>query len=138
MIFASSALRQLCCVLEQMHLRLCAMESASCNDMSARPPPVLSLMCAYCSTLICDDDQDGIHKRQRVKSGPQPTAALRGEKYILINCCGVLFRRWGQGTVHCMHGCIGGRVRNGMERAGTETGIQGVSEMGIKGYRKLK
>ena len=93
MIFASSALLQLCCVLEQMHLRLCAcaMESASWNDMSACPPPVLSLMCAYCSTLICDDDQDGIHKRQRVKSGPQPTAALRGEKYILINHCGVLF-----------------------------------------------
>ena len=49
-----------------------AKETVSCNDMpvSARPPPVLSLTCAHCSIHIRDDDQDGIRKRQRVKSGP--------------------------------------------------------------------
>ena len=45
-------------------------------DMSTHPHPVLTLTCAHCSTLIPDDDQDGIRKRQRVKSGHQQTGAL--------------------------------------------------------------
>ena len=84
---------QLCCVLEQMSLQArppprpslvswgwwntssahsappcaCAKETVSCNDMSALPHPVLSPTCAYCSTLIHNDDQDGIHKRLKSK-----------------------------------------------------------------------
>ena len=54
----------------------CATESVSCNDMSAHLHPILSLTCAYYSTLIRHDYQDRILKCQRVKSGPLPTGSL--------------------------------------------------------------
>ena len=75
----------------------------------------------------------------------------RGDKYILLNHCCVVFRSWEQGTVNECMMATGEGVEVALERAGTETGIKRVrnrdkrasetgvnmvSETGIKGYRK--
>ena len=53
----------------------------------------------------------------------------RGEKYIVIYHCCVLFWRWGQGTIHEQpHGCIGparaigGGIKHGPGKGGNRNG----------------
>ena len=75
----------------------------------------------------------------------------RGDKYILLNHFCVVFGCWEQGTVNECMMATGEGVEVALERAGTETGIKRVrnrdkrasetgvnmvSETGIKGYRK--